>query len=82
VHDEATLVDRGIVEPVAAVHDEASLTSRGIEPQPTPAGDGDGFTMPTIDARTAAIAGGAAGGAALLIMAAGFVTRRGVYRPT
>ena len=82
VHDEKTLVDRGIVEPVAAVHDEASLKSRGIEQQPTPGGDSTGFEMPTLDARTAAIAGGAVGGAALLIVAAGFAARRNVYRPT
>ena len=81
VHDEATLVDRGIVAPAAAVHDEASLASRGIESQPTPAGDSGGIDVPSLDASTAAVAGLAVGGAALLIVAAGFATRRTSYRP-
>jgi hypothetical protein len=77
-HDEATLAARGI-EPGAlpATHDEATLTARGITPA-TPADTGDGgFTIdtPTIDATSAAIAGGVAG-LGLLITAAGFAVRR------
>jgi hypothetical protein len=77
VHDEATLIARGIDVPeVAATHDEATLIARGIQPTPLPDG-GSGFEFPTIDAPTAAITGGIAGGIALLITAAGFSARRG-----
>ena len=84
MHDEATLVDRGIVQPVAAVHDETSLTARGIESQPTPGDDGGiAIDLPTMDAGTAAVVGGAAGGIALLITAAAFSRRRpAAPRPT
>lgn len=82
IHDEATLVDRGIVEPVTTLHDETSLAARGIEPQPMPGNDGSGLDLPAFDARTAAIAGGAAGGVALLITAAAFASRRSTVRPT
>ena len=74
-HDEATLVDRGIQAPAIATHDEATLTSRGIDPQVTDDG-GSGFQLPEVDATTAAVSTGIAGGIALLITAAGFSTRR------
>jgi hypothetical protein len=77
VHDEATLAARGIGAPqVAAIHDEATLASRGIE-APAPVDGGSGFELPTIDAPTAAVSAGIAGGIALLITAAGFSARRG-----
>ena len=77
VHDEATLISRGIeATQLAATHDEASLAARGIE-TPPPVGDGSGFELPTIDAPTAAVSAGIAGGLALLITAAGFSARRG-----
>lgn len=83
IHDEATLVDRGIVE-LTAVHDEASLAARGIEPQSTPTTDGTGFevSVQALDGRTAALAGGAMGGVALLITAAAFANRRRTVQPT
>lgn len=75
--DEATLVARGIeVQQPPAVRDEATLAARGIQP-PTPADTGSGFDLPTVDATTAAVSGGIAGGIALLITAAGFTARRG-----
>jgi hypothetical protein len=77
VHDEATLAARGIGAPqVAAIHDEATLASRGIE-APAPVDGGSGFELPTIDAPSAAVSAGIAGGIALLITAAGFSARRG-----
>ena len=77
VHDEATLASRGIGAPqVSAIHDEATLASRGIE-APAPVDGGSGFELPTIDAPTAAVSAGIAGGIALLITAAGFSARRG-----
>jgi hypothetical protein len=74
VHDEATLVARGIEAPPVATHDEATLAARGIEP--TPVDGGSGFEFPTIDAPTAAVSTGIAGGIMLLITAAGFSARR------
>lgn len=79
-HDEANLVARGIVEPSSTGHDEATLASRGIDPQPVPGDDG-GFAIDVPSAGTAAIVGGAAGGLALLITAAGFAARRDRVRP-
>jgi hypothetical protein len=77
VHDEATLAARGIgAAQVAAIHDEATLASRGID-APAPVDGGSGFELPTIDAPTAAVSAGIAGGIALLITAAGFSARRG-----
>ena len=77
VHDEATLAARGIGAPEAGtIHDEATLVARGIQ-SPAPADGGSGFELPTIDAPTAAISAGIAGGIALLITAAGFSARRG-----
>jgi hypothetical protein len=76
VHDEATLVSRGIEAPPVATHDEATLASRGIEPTPVDGG-GSGFDLPTIDAPSAAVSTGIAGGILLLITAAGFSVRRG-----
>ena len=77
VHDEATLASRGIGAPaVGTIHDEATLAARGIE-SPAPADGGTGFDLPTIDAPTAAVTAGIAGGIALLITAAGFSARRG-----
>lgn len=77
VHDEATLASRGIGAPaVGTIHDEATLAARGIE-SPAPADGGTGFELPTIDAPTAAVTAGIAGGIALLITAAGFSARRG-----
>ena len=73
-HDEATLVDRGIEARPVATHDEATLAARGIEP--TPVDSGSGFDLPTIDAPTAAVSTGIAGGIMLLITAAGFSARR------
>ncbi len=77
-HDEATLAARG-VEPgyVTASHDEATLVARGVVPEPVAVADtGSGFDLPSVDTGVAAgIAGGLAG-AALLIAAAGFATRR------
>ena len=75
MHDEATLVSRGIEAPPVATHDEATLAARGIEP--TPVDGGSGFDMPTIDAPSAAVSTGIAGGILLLITAAGFSARRG-----
>ena len=77
-HDEATLAARGIGPAVVASHDEATLAARGIAPAPVAsAGDDGGISIdvPTIDATTAAVAGGLAG-LGLLITAAGFATRR------
>jgi len=77
VHDEATLAARGIgAAAVGTIHDEATLAARGIE-SPAPADGGSGFELPTIDAPTAAVTAGIAGGIALLITAAGFSARRG-----
>ncbi len=76
-HDEATLASRGI-RPEVVSHDEATLAARGIAPAPvSTAGDDGGISIevPTIDATTAAVAGGLAG-LGLLITAAGFATRR------
>jgi hypothetical protein len=76
-NDEASLAARGIGAPqVAAIHDEATLASRGID-APAPVDGGSGFELPTIDAPTAAVSAGIAGGIALLITAAGFSARRG-----
>ena len=81
VHDEATLAARGIGAPqVAAIHDEATLASRGIE-APAPVDGGSGFELPTIDAPSAAVSAGIAGGIALLITAAGFARRGRGPRP-
>jgi hypothetical protein len=81
VHDEATLAARGIGAPqVAAIHDEATLASRGIE-APAPGDGGSGFELPTIDAPSAAVSAGIAGGIALLITAAGFARRGRGPRP-
>ena len=69
---------RGIGPAVVASHDEATLAARGIAPAPVAsAGDDGGISIdvPTIDATTAAVAGGLAG-LGLLITAAGFATRR------
>ena len=77
-HDEATLAARGIEIPTVASHDEATLAARGIAPAPTATAVDDGgisIDMPTVDATTAAVAGGLAG-LGLLITAAGFATRR------
>jgi hypothetical protein len=78
-HDEATLASRGIESgTLAATHDEAGLTARGIETgtQPVTVDTGSGLEFPSVDPGTAAgIAGGLAG-AALLIAAATFATRR------
>ena len=83
IHDEATLVDRGIVEPVASVHDETTLAARGIAPTPVSGDDGFTVDLPSVDAPTAAVAGGVAGGIALLITAAAFARRRdGGVQPT
>jgi hypothetical protein len=77
-HDEATFAARGI-EPgyVPASHDEATFAARGIASEPVAvAHTGSGFDLPSVDpAVTAGIAGGLAG-AALIIAAAGFATRR------
>jgi len=76
-NDEAGLAARGIgAPPVGTIHDEATLAARGIQP-PAPADGGSGFELPTIDAPTAAVTAGIAGGIALLITAAGFSARRG-----
>jgi hypothetical protein len=80
-HDEATLASRGI-EPgsVPAIHDEGTLVTRGIVPD-TPAavgGQDAGFEFPSVDSGTAAAVTGGLAGAALLIVAAGFATRRRV----
>jgi hypothetical protein len=82
-HDEATLADRGIeVQPVPAVHDEATLAARGIETPAAPVGDsGSGFDLPSIDASTAGAVGGGIALAGLLIVGAGFATRRNRARP-
>jgi hypothetical protein len=77
-HDEATLASRGIGPAVVASHDEATLAARGIAPAPAASAGNDGgisIDVPTIDATTAAVAGGLAG-LGLLITAAGFATRR------
>jgi hypothetical protein len=83
LHDEATLADRGIeVQPVPAVHDEATLAARGIETPAAPVGDsGSGFDLPSIDASTAGAVGGGIALAGLLIVGAGFATRRNRARP-
>ena len=73
--DEAALVSIAAGQ-VAPIHDETSLAARGIESAP-PVGDTSGFELPTIDAPTAAVTAGIAGGLALLITAAGFSARRG-----
>jgi hypothetical protein len=80
-HDEATLTSRGI-EPgsVPAIHDEGTLVTRGIVPD-TPAAVGaqdTGFELPSVDSGTAAAVTGGLAGAALLIVAASFATRRRV----
>ena len=83
VHDEATLVDRGIVEPATSVHDETTLAARGIDPQPVSGDEGSRSTSRRSTRPTAAVAGGVAGGIALLITAAAFARRRdGGVQPT
>ena len=76
-HDEASLASRGIRPDVVGSHDEATLAARGIAPAPVASTDDGGISIdvPTIDATTAAVAGGLAG-LGLLITAAGFATRR------
>ena len=59
MHDEATLVSRGIEAPPVATHDEATLAARGIEP--TPVDGGSGFDCPR-SMRDAAATTGIAGG--------------------
>jgi len=83
VHDEASLASRGIeLQTAPALHDEATLDARGIEAPAAPVGDsGSGFDLPSIDAATAGAVGGGLALAGLLIVGAGFATRRNRARP-
>ncbi len=77
-HDEATYAARGI-EPgyVPASHDEATLVTRGVTQEPVAVSDtGSGFDLPSVDPAVAAGIVGGLAGAALIIAAAGFATRR------
>ena len=83
VHDEVALAARGIeLQTAPALHDEATLAARGIEAPAAPVGDsGSGFDVPSIDAATAGAVGGGLALAGLLIVGAGFATRRNRARP-